>query len=76
MVNLVAGTLQTTVDTTELQAAANHHFEQVNEAVADHPDAAEMIAALELIYDEGGHEEQLPTGDDIAAEIERFLRHQ
>lgn len=76
MVQLVAATLGTEVDTTELQAAANHHAEQVNEAVADHPDAGEMITALELIYDEGGHGEQLPTGDDIAAEIERFLRHQ
>ena len=76
MVHLVASTLQTEVDTTELQAAANHHFEQVSEAVADHPDAAEMISTLELIYDEGGHGEQLPTGDDIAAEIERFLRQQ
>ena len=76
MVQMVAASLGTTVDTTELQAAANHHFEQVNEAVADHPDAAEMISALELIYDEGGHEEQLPSGDDIAAEIERFLRQQ
>ena len=76
MVQLVATSLGTTVDTTELQAAANHHAEQVNEAVADHPDAAEMISALELIYDEGGRDEQLPSGDDIAAEIERFLRQQ
>lgn len=76
MVHLVAATLGTSVDTTELQAAANHHFEQVTEAVADHPDAAEMISALELIYDEGGGDEQLPSGDDLAAEIERFLRQQ
>ena len=76
MVQMVATSLGTSVDTTELQAAANHHFEQVNEAVADHPDAAEMISALELIYDEGGREERLPSGDDIAAEIERFLRQQ
>ena len=76
MVQLVASSLGTSVDTTELQAAANHHFEQVSEAVADHPDAAEMISALELIYDEGGGEEQLPSGDDLAAEIEKFLRHQ
>jgi predicted ATP-grasp superfamily ATP-dependent carboligase len=76
MIDMVAATLGTSVDTTELQAAAKHHFDQVNEAVADHPDAGEMISALELIYDEGGRGEQLPTGDDIAAEIERFLRQQ
>lgn len=76
MVQLVADTLGTTVDTAELEAAAKHHAEQVEEAVADHPDAAEMISALELLYDQGGRDEQLPSGDDIAAEIERFLRHQ
>lgn len=76
MVQLVASALGTEVDTTELQAAANHHFEQVNEAIADHPDAADMISALELIYDDGGRGEQLPTGEDIADEIERFLRQQ
>ena len=76
MVQLVAASLGTEVDTTELQAAATHHFEQVNTAIADHPDAADMISALELIYDDGGRGEQLPTGEDIAAEIERFLRQQ
>lgn len=76
MVQLVAASLGTSVDTTELEAAANHHFEQVSEAVADHPDASEMISALELIYDEGGGAEQLPSGDDLAAEIEKFLRQQ
>jgi proteasome assembly chaperone (PAC2) family protein len=76
LVHLVAEQLQTAVDTTELEAAATHHFEQVTEAVADHPDAAEMITALELVYDQGGQEQELPSGEDIANEIERFLRHQ
>lgn len=76
MVQLVAATLGTEVDTTELQAAATNHFQQVSEAIADHPDAADMISALELIYDDGGGEQQLPSGDDIADEIERFLRQQ
>jgi predicted ATP-grasp superfamily ATP-dependent carboligase len=75
LVHLVAEQLQTVVDTTELEAAATHHFEQVTEAVADHPDAGEMITALELVYDQGGQEQELPTGEDIANEIERFLRH-
>jgi proteasome assembly chaperone (PAC2) family protein len=76
LVHLVAEQLQTAVDTTELEAAATHHFEQVTEAVADHPDAGEMISALELVYDQGGQEQELPSGEDIANEIERFLRHQ
>jgi predicted ATP-grasp superfamily ATP-dependent carboligase len=76
MVHKVAEQLGTSVDTTELEAAAKHHFDQVTEAVADHPDAADMITALELVYDQGGGEQELPTGEDIAREIERFLRQQ
>ncbi|HVM20931.1 MAG TPA: PAC2 family protein [Egibacteraceae bacterium] len=76
LVNTVAGALGVEMDTTELEAAAKHHFGQVDEAVAEHPDAGDMITALEVLYDEGGSEQELPTGDDIAAEIERFLRQQ
>lgn len=76
LVQLVASTLDTEVDTTELQAAATLHAEQVAEAVGEHPDAADMITALESLYDQGGGDEALPSGEDIAAEIERFLRQQ
>lgn len=61
------------VDTTELTAAANLHREQVEEAVAEHPEAREMVAALERHVDEGS-EGELPSGEDLAAEIEQFLR--
>ncbi len=74
MVRLVADTLQTQVDTAELEAAATAHQAQIDEAVADHPDAAGMVAALEAHVDAGGGGEELPSGDDMAAEIERFLR--
>jgi hypothetical protein len=63
-------------DLTELEAAAKLHTEQVAEAVAEHAEAAEMVSALELLYDEGGRDEQLPSGDQIAEEIQRFLRSQ
>ncbi|MGH3665533.1 MAG: PAC2 family protein [Egibacteraceae bacterium] len=76
LVRLVAAVLHTSVDTTELEAAAKLHDEQVAEAVAEHPDAKEMVTALELVYDQGGDNEELPSGDDIAREIERFLRSQ
>jgi proteasome assembly chaperone (PAC2) family protein len=76
MVKLVAQTLQTDVDTTELEAAATLHLEQVASAVAEHPEAAEMVTALELLYDQGGVDEALPSGDDLAEEIQRFLRSQ
>ncbi len=76
LVRLLAATLHTEVDTTELEAAAKLHDEQVAEAVAEHPDAGEMVTALEALYDQGGHEDGLPSGEAIAAEIERFLRQQ
>lgn len=76
MVRLLAQVLDTSVDTSELEAAAKLQVEQVDEAVAQHPEARQMIAALERHVDAGELEGQLPSGDDIAAEIERFLRSQ
>jgi hypothetical protein len=76
MVRLVAATLSTEVDTAELEAAATLHRNQVEEAVAEHPDAAGMVRALEAHVDSGGGGEELPSGDVLAAEIERFLRTQ
>ena len=76
LVRLVAELLQTTVDTTELEAAATHHLRQVDEAVAEHDEAAELISGLEQLQDSGREESNLPSGDDLAAEIERFLRAQ
>lgn len=76
MVRLVAATLQVDVDTAELEAAAAAHRAQIDEAVADHPDARDMVHALEVHVDAGGGAEELPSGDDMAVEIERFLRTQ
>jgi len=76
MVRLLAATLHTEVDTTELEAAARAHREQVDAAVAEHDEAEQMVQALELFLDEDARSQPLPTGDDLAAEIERFLRSQ
>jgi predicted ATP-grasp superfamily ATP-dependent carboligase len=75
LVRLVATALGIDVDTAELEAAAKLHREQVDQAVAEHEEAAEMVAVLERHLDAGG-DERLPSGEDIAAEIERFLRSQ
>ena len=69
----IAGAFGVDLDTTELRAAATLHLEQVAEAVAEHDDAASMVTALEEIVDAGEDDEELPTGDDLAAEIEHFL---
>jgi hypothetical protein len=76
MVRLVSQALGTEVDATELEAAATLHREQVDEAVAEHAEAVEMVAALEQHVDSGGRSETLPTGEDLADEIERYLRAQ
>jgi proteasome assembly chaperone (PAC2) family protein len=76
LVRLVAGVFEAAVDTTELEAAAKLHVEQVDEAVAQHPEAVEMVRVLEGFVDAGEPEERLPSGEDLAVEIERFLRSQ
>jgi predicted ATP-grasp superfamily ATP-dependent carboligase len=76
LVRVVSATLQTSVETTELEAAAKAHRQQVDEAIADHAEARDMVLALEQHVDAGRTMEDLPTGDDLAAEIERFLRSQ
>jgi len=71
-----AAMFETEVDATELEAATKLHREQVDETLADHKEALEMVRALEQHYDLGGTDVELTTGEDIAAEIERFLRSQ
>lgn len=72
----VLAALETSVDTTELEGAATSHREQIDDAVGEYPEAAGMVSALERHVDAGEEEADLPSGEDIAAEIERFLRQQ
>ncbi|CAN5811382.1 PAC2 family protein [soil metagenome] len=69
----IADALGVPLDTTELRAAASLHLEQVADAVAEHEDAVSMVTALEQMVDADEDDEELPTGDDLAAEIENFL---
>lgn len=75
LVRAVGAAMETTIDTTELEAAASLHKGQVDEAVAEHEDAAGMVSALERHVD-AGEDEPTVSGDALAAEIERFLRTQ
>ncbi len=63
--------LNVPLDTGDLLPAAETWLEQVNELVADDPDVATYIAALEERQDEAT---PAPTGESIAAEFERYLR--
>jgi hypothetical protein len=51
-----------------LDAQADDWVERVESGLADRPDVAELVQAIEAGADD------LPTGDELASEIERFLR--
>jgi proteasome assembly chaperone (PAC2) family protein len=62
------------VDVSELEQAANEYSEQVSEAVSADADTAAYVEELERRVDVLSAEEQLPSGDTLAAELTRFLR--
>jgi hypothetical protein len=55
----------------ELDAEAREWQDQVSVVAADDPQVVGYVRRLEEQYDE---EEPLPTGDDLAAELEAYLR--
>lgn len=59
------------LDAGGLPSEAERWVEQVNELVSDDPDISSYISALEERRDEAT---PAPTGDTIAAELERYLR--
>jgi proteasome assembly chaperone (PAC2) family protein len=68
--------LGTKVDTTELAEAEEAYASQVSEAVASDSETAAYVEELERRADtvEEISEENLPSGDSLAAELTRFLR--
>src|SRR5205823_3390000 len=62
------------VDTTELDEAADAYAQQVSEAVATDEETSAYVQDLERRVDELADEEDLPSGESIAAELTRFLR--
>jgi proteasome assembly chaperone (PAC2) family protein len=62
------------VDTAELEQAADEYSEQVSEAVSADADTAAYVEELERRVDMLHAEEDLPSGDTLAAELTRFLR--
>jgi proteasome assembly chaperone (PAC2) family protein len=62
------------VDLAELQQAADDYSEQVSEAVSSDADTAAYVEELERRVDMLSAEEELPSGDSLAAELTRFLR--
>jgi proteasome assembly chaperone (PAC2) family protein len=70
----LGGVLGTEVDTSELDEAVERYSEQVSAAVASDPDTATYVEQLEERADDLAAEENLPTGESLAAELTRYLR--
>jgi predicted ATP-grasp superfamily ATP-dependent carboligase len=63
------------VDTSGLQDAGRALSERLDALVADNPEHVEMVRALEASVDaEASDPANLPSGDELAAELQRFLR--
>ena len=74
LVQRAAGLLRSSVITTDLEIAAASYERQVSEVVESDEDVAEYVRRLEASTDDDIDEMDLPTGDALAAEFERFLR--
>ena len=74
LVNRFGELLQLEIDTDELETASDEYSEQVSEAVSTDADTAAYVEELERRVDLLSEEEDLPSGDTLAAELTRFLR--
>jgi predicted ATP-grasp superfamily ATP-dependent carboligase len=74
LVDRLAGLLDADVDTAELDEAADAYAQQVSEAVASDADTASYVEELERRVDELTDDDDLPSGESIAAELTRYLR--
>src|SRR5438874_11904463 len=78
LVERTAGLLATQLTTTDLEILAASYERQVTEVVASDEDVSAYVQQLEERGDEDDElaEADLPSGDALAAELERFLREQ
>jgi predicted ATP-grasp superfamily ATP-dependent carboligase len=74
LVDRLADLLGADVDTAELEEAADAYTRQVSEAVASDEETSAYVQELERRVDELAEEDDLPSGDALAAELTRFLR--
>jgi len=70
----LAVTLGTVVDTSDLEPLATANEARLADAASGSSEVADHITTLEEMYDADAPEPDLPSGDEIAAEFERFLR--
>ncbi|MBV8080740.1 MAG: PAC2 family protein [Actinobacteria bacterium] len=70
----LADLLEVPLDTSELEEASESYMQQVSEAVAADAETAAYVDELEQRVDELMDENDLPSGESLAAELTRFLR--
>ena len=70
----LADLLELELDTAELGEASEEYSRQVSEAVAADAETSAYVEELEQRVDELIEEEDLPSGESLAAELTRFLR--
>jgi predicted ATP-grasp superfamily ATP-dependent carboligase len=66
--------LGTSIDVSELEEASERYSEQVSEAVASDEETSAYVEELESRAELLDDEQDLPSGDSLAAELTRFLR--
>jgi len=74
LVNRFGELMQLDIDTEDLETASDEYSEQVSEAVSTDADTAAYVEELERRVDLLSEEQDLPSGDTLAAELTRFLR--
>jgi predicted ATP-grasp superfamily ATP-dependent carboligase len=77
LVRKLEGLVGVTVDAMELEQAADDYERQVSMAVQSDPDVQAFVERLERAADEVDEEAEagdLPSGDVIARDFQRFLR--
>jgi proteasome assembly chaperone (PAC2) family protein len=70
----LGGVLGTEIDLSELEEAAERYSEQVSEAVASDEETSAYVEELEQRAEILDDEQELPSGESLAAELTRFLR--
>ncbi len=66
--------LGTKIDVAELDEASERYSEQVSEAVASDEETAAYVEELEQRAEMLDDDEEIPSGESLAAELTRFLR--
>jgi PAC2 family len=77
LLDSLSGLFGIEVDTSSLERGAAAYQEQISAAVSQDSDLSSYVRMLEERFDsQAGQEKNLPSGDELARELESFLRDQ